>query len=78
MKDETYTEMRPNRILIREVGEDVLIPAGHTVQYHVATMGKVALESHALHTGGRAVANLGLLVATKRKAVQLINNAYWV
>jgi hypothetical protein len=80
MKDETYAEMRPNRIVIGRLEKLFRYLAGHTVQYHVDTVGNVALDSHVLHTGAspRAVANLGLLAATKRKAVQLINNAYWV
>ena len=80
MKDETYAEMRPNRIVIRRLEKLFRYLAGHTVQYQVETMGNVALDSQALRAGASAgaVANLGFLAATKRKAVQFLNNAYWV
>jgi hypothetical protein len=78
-KDETYARMRPNRIVIRRLQEMFRYLAEHPAQYRVDTMGNIAQNPEALHESpARAIPNLGFLVAAKRKAVQLINNAYWV
>jgi hypothetical protein len=78
-KDETYAQMRPDRIVIRRLEEMFRYLADHPDQYQVDTMGNIAQNPEVLHEStALAMPSLGLLVAAKRKAVQLINNAYWV
>jgi hypothetical protein len=79
-RDEVYARMRPNRIVIRRLEKLFRYLADNSDKFCVQTMGNIARNIEALERGSpvRVVPNLGLLSATKRKAVQLINNAYWV
>jgi hypothetical protein len=79
-KDETYAQIRPNRIVIRRLKRLFQYLAGHGGHYQVETMGNIAQCPEALHSvsSARAIANLGFVNAAKRQAVQWVNNAYWL
>ena len=79
-KDETYATMRPNRIVIRRLEKLFRYLANNDDKFRVQTMGNIARNIEVLEQGSsvRVVPNLGFLTSAKRKAVQLLNNAYWV
>jgi hypothetical protein len=79
-RDETYAEMRPNRIVIRRLEQLFRYLAANDDKYCVQTMGDIAGNLEVLEQGShvRVVPNLSFVTAAKRKAVQLINNAYWL
>jgi hypothetical protein len=79
-KDDTYAKMRPNQIVIRRLEKLFRYLADNDDKFCVQTMGNIARNLEVLERGShvRVVPNLELLTAAKRKAVQLINNAYWV
>lgn len=80
-KDETYTEMRPNRIVIRRLEKMFRFLAMNGERFQVTTMGEAASNTERRLEKAPAtavIANLGLLDAITRKAVQFANEAYWV
>ncbi len=79
-RDELYASIRPNWIVIHRLRKLFRYLADNAHKFHVRTMGDLAKNLEALERGSRAraVPNLGLLTAASRKAVQLINNIYWV
>jgi hypothetical protein len=78
-KDESYANMRPNRIVIRRLEKLFRYLARHSDKYQVDTMGRIARCPEALREESTAaVTHLGLIQAAGRKVVQWVNNAYWV
>jgi hypothetical protein len=78
-KDESYAHMRPNRIVIRRLDKLFRYLARHSGTYQVETMGGIARCPESLREeSAAAIAHLGLVQAAGRKAVQWLNNAYWV
>lgn len=79
-KDETYAEMRPNRIVIRRLEKMFRYLAENRKRFEITTMGEAAGRSQALEQRApvSVIANLGLAGAITRKAVQFVNCAYWV
>jgi hypothetical protein len=79
-KDETYSEIRPNRIVIRRLEKMFRYLAENPDRFRVETMGNVVggLDTSASGSSRPAVANLGLISSAVRKTVQLLNGPYWV
>lgn len=79
-KDESYAEMRPNRIVIGRLEKLFRYLARHSDEYQVETMGGIARCPDALEeeSAAPAMARLGLVQAAGRKAVQWLNNSYWI
>jgi hypothetical protein len=79
-KDERYSDMRPNRIVIRRLEKFFHYLAENPSRFRVDTMGDAArdLEELRRSSPAYAVANLGLAAAITRKAVQFVNNMYWI
>ena len=78
-RDETYAEMRPNRIVIHRLKKMFQYLAENGDRFQMDTMGNIAQHPQIL--GSRApgvIANLGMARAITRKTVQFLNNAYWV
>ena len=78
-KDVRYSEIRPNRIVIRRLERLFQYLADHSGRFEVTTLGDTArsLETKELSPVGTIPA-LGLLGAAVRKGVQLWNGRYWV
>jgi hypothetical protein len=79
-KDETFAELRPNRIVIRRLERMFRYLAENSSRYRVTTMGAMAERADELARdgGATAVADLNVASSAARKAVQLVNGAYWV
>ena len=79
-KDETYLEMRPNRIVIRRLEKMFQYLAANGDRFRVETLGNLAhnLQSLEKQSPRPVIAELGLMSSTVRKAVQLWNNLYSV
>lgn len=79
-KDETYAEMRPNRIVIRRLEKMFRYLAENPARFRVGTMGGVVSQLQTTESGSSqpVVADLGLARSAMRKAVQLWNGLYWV
>jgi hypothetical protein len=75
-KDETYTDMRPDRIVIRRLERLFEYLHSRPDLYNISTfaeaVGAVQSSQEQAH-----VANLGLLSAAVRKSVQALNRYYW-
>jgi hypothetical protein len=78
-KDETYAEMRSNRIVIRRLKKMFRYLAENRDKFCVETMGTVSGNLQTLERGvpQPVVAELGLARSAVRKAVQLWNTPYW-
>jgi hypothetical protein len=79
-RDIGYREMRPNRIVIRRLAKTFRYLAENPDRFRMSTMGDLAGNAATLEPAepSRPVADLALHASAVRKAVQLINNAYWV
>ncbi|HLK33476.1 MAG TPA: hypothetical protein VKT29_10335 [Terriglobales bacterium] len=82
-KDVEWREMRPNRLVIRRLEELFRYLAENSDRFQVSTMAAIAEElSMRRPEPGKVspavVADLGLLQASVRKVMQLVNNVYWV
>jgi hypothetical protein len=78
-KDETYAEIRPNQIVIRRLERLFRYLAENGSRFRVETMGAVAGRPEAFaEEGACAIPDLNAAVSAVRKAVQLVNGAYWV
>lgn len=78
-KDETYAEMRPNRIVIRRLRRMFRYLADNADKFAVTTMAGVAANPDSLEEGPSVpeVAELGFAMSAVRKLVQLWNTPYW-
>jgi len=77
-KDETYTEIRPNRIVIRRLKKMFRYLADNPGKFSVLTMGTAATtDSLEGEPEQPRVANLGFVASGVRKVVQLLNAPYW-
>ena len=78
-RDYRFMEMRPNRIVIRRLERLFAYLAQNTARFRVETMGNLAAAG-SLDSLGRAltVPRLPLMQSVCRKAIQFVNNAYWV
>jgi hypothetical protein len=76
-KDDFYSEMKPDRIVIRRLEKLAAYLAGHPQRYRVSTFGDLAAEMGSLEDSLAPVADLGLLNASLRKSVQGLNRYYW-
>lgn len=78
-RDESYTRLRPNWIVIRRLQKLFRYLAEHSNAFLVETMGNIAMHPELLEaTHVRTVPTLPVLSAAARKAVQLVNNVYWI
>ncbi|MEO8372394.1 MAG: hypothetical protein ABI806_24625, partial [Candidatus Solibacter sp.] len=78
-KDETYGEMRPDRIVIRRLEKLMEYLAAHPDLYRVSTFSELAAELAGLETPGPApVASLGFVGAGLRKSIQGLNRCFWL
>lgn len=82
-KDVEWKETRPNRMVIRRLKGLFRYLARNGDRFHVSTMGALAKELRMRGTQAGApsaavIADLGLLQASARKAMQLVNNIYWI
>jgi hypothetical protein len=77
-KDDVYSEIRPDRIVIRRLEKLIAYLAGHRDLYRVCTFQELAAEIAAVEGASGHVANLGLAAAALRKSVQGLNRYYWL
>lgn len=79
-QDMTYQQMRPNRIVIRRLERTMRYLAENPDRFQVRTMGDLAADERSLETEALAgvVPDLNLMHCGIRKAVQAINNFYWI
>ena len=79
-QDMTYQHMRPNRIVIRRLERTMRYLAENPDRFQVRTMGEIAAEEQNLENEVVAgvVPELDLVQSGIRKAVQAINNIYWI
>jgi hypothetical protein len=79
-RDIAYSELRPNRIVIRRLEKLFGYLAANPDRFTVATMGEFAqtLPNEELSPSFGVVPELPLLPAALRKMVQLCNGGYWV
>jgi hypothetical protein len=78
-KDVSYTELRPNSIVIRRLEKLFRYLAENSNRFQMATVGEAAANPSLLESSSNTVVpELGFLRAGLRKAVQLINTPYWV
>jgi hypothetical protein len=75
-KDETYAQLRPNRIVIRRLEKLFRYLAENPARFRVETMNNFPDLQTA--SPARAIVHLDLASSAIRKAVQLANNIYWV
>jgi len=78
VKDETYSDMRPDRIVIRRLEKLAGYIALRPNLYRVSTFAQLAQDLPSPERTKPAVAELGLLAAGLRKSVQGINRLYWI
>jgi hypothetical protein len=79
-RDVTYSMMRPNRIVIRRLETMFRYLAEHSTRFRVHSMGEFAQRADDLAavTAPPVITDLPVMTSFMRKAVQLINNVYWV
>jgi hypothetical protein len=77
-KDETYGNLRPDRIVIRRLEKLMQFLASNTGEYRVSTFGELAREISSLREEQAPVGQLGLMAAGLRKSVQAVNRCYWI
>jgi hypothetical protein len=77
-KDETYSSIRPDRIVIRRLERLMHFLASNTADYRVSTFGELAREIATLREEQGPVGQLGLMAAGLRKSVQAVNRCYWI
>jgi hypothetical protein len=78
-KDVAYSELRPDRIVIRRLEKLFAYLAAHPDRFEVTTMGDTAGAISAAEPSSAAVVpDLPLLGAALRKGVQFVNGRYWV
>jgi hypothetical protein len=78
-KDYRFKEMRPNRIVIRRLQKLFQYLSQNSGTFRVNTFGDLAAGDGGIGSPSQAplVPQLPLAHSTMRKAVQLLNNAYW-
>jgi len=78
-KDYTFSEMRPNRVVRRRLERFFRYLAENPDRFRVTTMGDLARQASSLDSpsSARAIPDLPVAASAMRKAVQLLNNAYW-
>jgi hypothetical protein len=80
-KDVEWKEMRPNHLVIRRLNRLFAYLAENSDRFRVSTMGALAKELSSpgmdLQSSQAVVTDLPLFQASVRKAMQLINSAYW-
>jgi len=78
-RDETYRDMRPNRIVIRRLRKVFQFLAENPGRFHVETLGQVSRDLVSLEESKTqpVVAKLNLGASALRKAVQVWNNFFW-
>ena len=78
-KDGSYSEIRPDRIVIRRLEKMFRYLAEHEKTFRVETMGALAENIGTLNvTTEPSVAQLPRVASVMRKTVQLLNRAYWL
>jgi hypothetical protein len=82
-RDVEWKETRPNRIVIRRLAGLFRYLAENSDRFRVSTMGALAKEFSMRGTepgapSAAVIADLGLLQAFARRAMQLVNNIYWI
>jgi hypothetical protein len=79
-KDLAYSQIRPNRIVIRRLEKLLRYLVENSRRFSVGTLGSAAEDPDILSGGPSeaVVASLGFASAIGRKVVQWVNGAYWV
>jgi peptidoglycan/xylan/chitin deacetylase (PgdA/CDA1 family) len=79
-RDISYRQIRPNRIVIRRLERTMRYLAENSDRFQVRTMGEIAADERKLEREAAAVfvPDLNLVQCGVRKAVQAINNFYWI
>lgn len=78
-RDYQYTEIRPNRIVIRRLRRFLDYLARNEDRFEVATLGELASELDRLEGEHPApIPNLGFWRPATRKVVQAVNNLFWI
>lgn len=77
-RDGDYTEIRPDRIVIRRLEGLFSYLARHPKEYRVSTFGDAAGEAPPVESAPGVMANLPMLPAALRKFVQAANRYYWL
>ena len=77
-RDETYGEMRPDKVVIRRLEKLMEYLSAHSDVYRVTTFGEVGADLPFSEGDQAPVADLGLMAAGLRKSVQGLNRCYWV
>jgi hypothetical protein len=79
-KDETYAEMRPNRIVIRRLERTFRYLSENQDRFNIEVMGNAVASQPTVGAASSPtpLADLGFVRASVRKAVQLLNRPYWV
>jgi len=79
-KDGSFAQMRPNRIVIRRLEKLFVYLSENRSSFQVSTLGALAsrLETFESPSSARTVVYLPFARSALRKAVQALNNAYWV
>ena len=79
-KDETYADLRPDRVVIRRLNRTFRYLAENSSRFRVETMGALAARPDVLagDSGAAVVPDLNAISSAVRKAVQAVNRVYWV
>src|SRR5262249_31404701 len=77
-KDQAYSELRPDRIVIRRLEKLMEYLGARSDLYRVSTFGELATEIAFMEAEAGAIAKLGLMSAAVRKSVQALNRYYWI
>ncbi len=76
-RDISYSQMRPDRVVVARLRQLAEYLAHHPDKFRVTTFSDLTAEGP-LGEGAAPVANLGLVTAGIRKFVQGVNRLYWV
>jgi len=76
-KDYTYSQIKPDRIVIRRLEKLMEYLEKRADLFRVSTFGELAREISLLEAGEAPLSNLGLAAAAVRKSVQGMNRNYW-
>lgn len=75
--DIRYSQMRPDRLMIRRLRRLLAYLSTRSDRYRVTTFGDLARESMVLGSDDAPVTELPVLAAGWRKSVQALNRFYW-
>ena len=76
-RDDTYSEMKPDRLTIRRLQRLLEYLSTRSDLYRVSTFGDLAREAPSLAPADPPLAALPLVAATWRKSRQALNRLYW-